>query len=236
MQLSIEQVENRIQNVLSKIRNEDSTDSDVEFLIPPGYRPAVTLKVDGRKKRRNASFDYWSPENGEISISFVRDEPKDEPKPAGTGRKPTSIPANVSARTGDSTPSAANKEDKRQTPSHALSVRSPEQELCEALAEVESQGRAFIALKFFRDRVLPAKGFTWAERPDERQAVLTRAIENGRVVTGRIANPQSPSYPTTTIRLNRNHSEVGDVHRRYAPVRIRGQALSETILRDRGAR
>jgi hypothetical protein len=230
MQLSIEQVETRIQNILSRLRNEDSVDSDVEFLIPSGYRPAVTLKVDGRKKRRNASFDYWSPENGEISISFVRDEQR----PAEVRLNP--VPANAPAMTDDARQPAANKEEKLQMPTQALSPRSPEQELCEALAEVEAQGRAFIALKFFRDRVLPAKGFIWAGRPDERQVVLARAIENGRVVTGRIANPQSPSYPTTTIRLNRDHAQTQEVHRRYMPTRIRGEALSETILRDRGAR
>lgn len=228
----IEQVEARIQDVLSRLRNEDSANPDIRFLIPAGYRPAVTLKVDGRKKRRNASFDYWSPENGEISISFVRDQPK----PADAPLQSASISASASARTDDLTSTRANSEKMDEISPQALLVRSPEQELCEALAEVEAQGRAFIALKFFRDRVLPAKNFSWAKRPDECRAVLERAINSGRIVTGRIPNPQSPSYPTTTVRLNRDRIHTQEMHRRYTPTSIRGESLSETILRDRGSR
>src|SRR5262249_57914771 len=75
-------------------------------------------------------------------------------------------------------------------------------ELCAALAEAERGGHAFIALKWFRDSFLPRKSYRWNQHPESRQAVLAEAIQRGVVLTSKIANPKTPAYPTTTIRLN----------------------------------
>src|SRR5712691_9392002 len=41
------------------------------IIAPEGFRPVVELyNVDGRKKRRTASADNWSPSDGEIRIYF----------------------------------------------------------------------------------------------------------------------------------------------------------------------
>jgi hypothetical protein len=115
----------------------------------------------------------------------------------------------------------------------AGSLESQEKELCRALEEVERQGRAFIALRWFRENVLPATGFAWASDPAQRQSVLTSAITKGLITTSRIPNPRS-SFPTTAIRLNRAPSTPQQQGQRYAPVRIHGESLSSSILRDRG--
>jgi len=76
-------------------------------------------------------------------------------------------------------------------------------ELCAALAEAERGGHAFIALKWFRDSFLPRIAYRWNRQPESRRTVLAGAIQRGVVVTGKIANPKTPAYPCTTIRLNR---------------------------------
>ena len=81
-------------------------------------------------------------------------------------------------------------------------------ELCAALAEAERGGHAFIALKWFRDSFLPRKAFRWNQHPDTRQTVLAEAIQRGLVMTSKIANPKTPAYPTTTIRLNRAEAGI----------------------------
>jgi len=60
------------------------------------------------------------------------------------------------------------------------------------------------------------------------------------VLTSKVPNPKSPSYPVTAIRLNRQHPQVAAVLGEqdsaalgFQPVDIRGEPLSETVLRDR---
>jgi hypothetical protein len=213
----------------------------VKILVPAGYRPVVELQENGRRKRRTASADNWSPETGEILISFSKDDStqpqarhfEESPAPvqrvnrvpSGTGRAFSVSRENVPDRSRSSSGSPV---------SSANSVNSQERELCRALEEVERQGRAFIALRWFRDDVLPATGFSWVSDPDQRQSVLTSAIAKGLIGTSRIPNPRS-AFPTTAIRLNRAPvAPQGEGQQRYSPVRIHGEPLSSTILRDRG--
>ncbi len=79
MKNTIQEVESRLEADLSKLRSPDfkSLEAVRGCLIPPGYRVHVQLHgKDGRKKRKNASADSWTPESGEIRIHF---EPESKP-------------------------------------------------------------------------------------------------------------------------------------------------------------
>jgi hypothetical protein len=84
--------------------------------------------------------------------------------------------------------------------------------LLSALQEAESApGRSFVALKWFRDEYLHSTGLSWAQDEQQRQYLLTRAIEEGRILKDRVLNPKAPLYPTTTIRLNRQKAAAAGV-------------------------
>jgi len=213
---TIQETEDSIESALFHIRSigkSDPTISQVlDFLAPRGFRPVVELLEDNRKKRRTASADNWQPATGEIRIYF---EPSEEATPASNAETPS-----------------------HSDPNPALASDSRMSEMVTALEEAEtSDGRTFIALKWFRDEFLPSKGYAWAQKPDERQAVLAKAISEGSILTGKVANPRAPLYPTTTIKVNRQRQQRSSMPAsRFRPVRIAGEPLSGTILRDRGSR
>lgn len=229
--LSILDVEESIQNALESLRSKPPAQiaAALAFLAPEGYHPVVELQEEGRKKRRTASAENWTPETGEILISFTKGPRRHVQKPAYSSEPDVFEPRSIPSPQHDEP--IGSRAVKRTT---ASAHSSTQQEVCGALDEVERQGRSFVALKWFRDEVLPAK-FAWAARPEERQAVLAKAIEDGLIVTSRIANPRSP-FPTTTIRLNRSRVAFEESTRRFAPIRIQGEPLSSTLLRDRGER
>jgi hypothetical protein len=107
-------------------------------------------------------------------------------------------------------------------------------ELCSALAEAERGGHAFIALKWFRDSFLPRKSYRWNQNPESRQAVLAEAIQRGVVLTSKIANPKTPAYPTTTIRLNRAEAGIPEEAQRFHPVPVHGETLTAVLEEERG--
>jgi hypothetical protein len=117
----------------------------------------------------------------------------------------------------------------------------PAAELVRALAAAEAQPELrFIALKWFRDHYLPQQKLTWTDSADERDRVLRQAIERGWATTCRVPNPKAPQFPTTAIQLNRLHPQVEKLVgaarpavAEFAPVRIGGEPLSKTLLRDR---
>lgn len=192
----------------------------LQFLAPPGYQAIVELcSENGRSKRRNASADTWSPEEDEVRIYFERVSNGDQPaRPARSPR----VPAQV-----------AYEDDSQETVLPA-DMDARVKELCAALAEAERGGHAFIALKWFRDSFLPRKTFRWNQNPDSRQAVLAEAIQRGVVLTSKIANPKTPTYPTTTIRLNRAEAGIPEEKQRFQPVSIDGEPLGELIEAERG--
>ena len=104
-----------------------------------------------------------------------------------------------------------------------------------ALAEAERGGHAFIALKWFRDSFLPRKVFRWNQHPETRQVVLAEAIQRGVVLTSKIANPKTPAYPTTTIRLNRAEAGIPEEAQRFHPVEVQGEPVAVAIDEDRGS-
>lgn len=191
----------------------------LRFLAPPGYQAIVELcSENGRSKRRNSTAEDWSPEEDEVRIYFERvDEGEPAPRPVRSTRvhdhrmetddDEVLVPADMDARV---------------------------KELCGALAEAERGGHAFIALKWFRDSFLPRKAFRWNQNPESRQSVLAEAIQRGVVLTSKIANPKTPAYPTTTIRLNRAEAGIPEEAQRFHPVAIQGEALAAIIEEERG--
>ncbi len=194
----------------------------LHFLAPPGYQAIVELcGENGRSKRRNAAADAWTPEEDEVRIYFERiDGAEAAPRPARSLR--------VAAEP------AYDDEDDGQEAVIPADLDARVKELCAALAEAERGGHAFIALKWFRDSFLPRKAFRWNQHPESRQAVLAEAIQRGVVVTSKIANPKTPAYPTTTIRLNRAEAGMPEEAQRFHPVTIHGDSISDAIDEERG--
>ena len=192
----------------------------LRFLAPAGYQAIVELcNESGRSKRRNASADTWSPEEDEVRIYFERVNGGEQPARAGRGQR-------VAA-------SSDQDEDDDQEAVLPADMDARVKEVCAALAEAERGGHAFIALKWFRDSFLPRKTYRWNQHPDTRQAVLAEAIQRGLVLTSKIANPKTPAYPTTTVRLNRAEAGIPEEAQRFHPVEVEGEPLSETIEAER---
>jgi hypothetical protein len=194
----------------------------LHFLAPPGYQAIVELCSDnGRSKRRNAAADSWSPEEDEVRIYFERVE--------GGEAAPRAVRAPRAAAE-----PAYEDEDDSQEAIIPADLDARVKELCAALAEAERGGHAFIALKWFRDSFLPRKAFRWNQHPESRQAVLAEAIQRGVVITSKIANPKTPAYPTTTIRLNRAEAGIPEEAQRFHPVAVHGDSIAEAIEEERG--
>ena len=222
--MTIEELETRIEPSLAK--------SDaLHPLVPSGYRVKVTLlDQNGRKKRRSASADTWSPESGLIQISFEKVSRHTADKDAAVGKAPPASGVETSER-----PTAGPVPDPRLALSGSLS------DLIKCLDHAESRpGYTFVALKWFRDVALPAGAPAWAQSDAVRSNVLRDAIERRIVLTGRIPNPKSPQFPVTTIKLNRLLPEVravlghgSSMDEGFEPIAIRGETLSATVLRER---
>ena len=221
--LSIPDAEEVIEEALNDLG--DSADPGMakamHFLCPPGYQAIVELcGENGRSKRRNAGADSWSPEEDEVRIYFERAEGGEvSPRVARMPRGDQAFDDDY-----DDGQEAVIPAD--------LDVRV--KELCAALAEAERGGHAFIALKWFRDSFLPRKAFRWNQHAEPRQAVLAEAIQRGVVLTSKIANPKTPAYPTTTIRLNRAEAGIPEEAQRFHPVAVHGGSIAEAIEEERG--
>jgi hypothetical protein len=222
------------EEIIEEALNELSFSQDpglvraLHFLAPPGYQAIVELcGENGRSKRRNASAESWSPEEDEVRIYFERSGDGDsDAAPRAARNTPKAVAATV-----DHSPE--DDEDSQESVIPAdLDARV--KELCAALAEAERGGHAFIALKWFRDSFLPRKAFRWNQHPESRQAVLAEAIQRGVVLTSKIANPKTPAYPTTTIRLNRAEAGIPDEAQRFHPVAVHGESIADAIEEERG--
>ncbi|MGB6686708.1 MAG: hypothetical protein WBE76_02595 [Terracidiphilus sp.] len=223
--LSIPEAEEIIEEALNDLGFSENPGlaRALRFLAPPGYQAIVELcSENGRSKRRNASAESWSPEEDEVRIYFERADSDAAPRVSRVSPR-------IAAEHG-----LDEDEDSQQAiiPSD-LDARV--KELCAALAEAERGGHAFIALKWFRDSFLPRKAFRWNQHPESRQAVLAEAIQRGVVLTSKIANPKTPAYPTTTIRLNRAEAGIPEEAQRFHPVAIHGDSIGEAIEEERGS-
>jgi hypothetical protein len=255
---TISDIEETVQKGLEALRNaplNEQITAALRFLTPPGYRPYAQLEEDGRKKRSTAAASNWNPETGEIVIYFeplekvpshaVASRPGSEQPPASRSSRFAGLQRE--AETGKRyvptlmTPGEQDISGERRVRTFLGEAVEPLvseeqiQQLCSALAEAEKAGRAFIALKRFRDDELTTHGYSWAASLAHRQAVLARAIDLGAVATAQIPNPKAPQHPTTTVKLNRESKYAQAVAPRYQPIRARGGAsASEIIIRDRG--
>ena len=123
----------------------------------------------------------------------------------------------------------------------AGSPSDPVSDLVRSLDRAElTPGYDFVSLKWFRDVVLKAESFDWAQSDAARQAVLRESIERRLVLTSKVQNPKSPQFPVTAIRLNRllpgTQAILGAesaLDSDFDPVEIRGEGLSATVLRQR---
>ncbi len=222
--LSIPAAEEIIEEALNELAylQDPGLASALRFLAPSGYQAIVELcSENGRSKRRTASADTWSPEEDEVRIYFERIE-GDEPAP-----RLSRAPRTAAGR-------FVEEEGQEQEAVLTADIDARVKELCAALAEAERGGHAFIALKWFRDSFLPRKAFRWNQHPETRQAVLAEAIQRGVVLTSKIANPKTPEYPTTTIRLNRAEAGIPEEAQRFHPVEVQGEPVSAAIDEERG--
>ena len=185
-------------------------------LLLPGYVCSVRLHGESRKKRQSALLEKnWHPDSDSIQISFERAAASPQ-APSHESVSPSHRPI--------TTPPASD----------------PLADLIRALDRAESRpGYSFVALKWFRDTALLSEGFSWSSSDSARKSVLTEAIDNKLVLTNSVVNPKSP-YPTTAIRLNRLMPQVQAIlgieeqsPPDFSPLRIRGENLSATVLRDR---
>lgn len=222
--LSIPDAEEIIEEALAELSysQDPGLVRALQFLAPPGYQAIVELcSESGRSKRRNANADSWSPEEDEIRIYFERSDGEDAPAPRAM-RSSRSVERDYDEDDGPEEIIAPADMDTRV------------KELCGALAEAERGGHAFIALKWFRDSFLPRKSFRWNQNPESRQTVLAEAIQRGVVLTSKIANPKTPAYPTTTIRLNRAEAGIPEEAQRFHPVSVNGETLTAVLEEERG--
>lgn len=225
--LSIPDAEEIIEEALSELAfsQDPGLVRALRFLSPPGYQAIVELcSENGRSKRRNSTADSWSPEEDEVRIYFERIEEGEQPAPRAV--RSVSRPA---------IDHSFDSDDDSQEAVLPADMDARVKELCTALAEAERGGHAFIALKWFRDSFLPRKAYRWNQNPESRQAVLAEAIQRGAVLTSKIANPKTPAYPTTTIRLNRAEAGIGEDTQRFHPVEVQGETLAAVIDEDRGS-
>jgi hypothetical protein len=176
---TIQQAEEHIESAflqLNKLRDNPALTHVLDFLAPRGFRPVVELQEDGRSMRRHEAATEWTPEVGEIRIYF---------EPANAAELAAAIEAELE-------------------PEGHYDDETMNRELMEALEQAEkTPGHTFVAIKWFRDTFLPARGYAWAQRQERRHLVLSKAIEEGTILTSRIANPRAPLHPTTTIRMRR---------------------------------
>lgn len=85
----------------------------------------------------------------------------------------------------------------------------PFDEFIRALDEAENQPQLnFVSLKWFRDTYLARSGFGWAQDPDVPRRILQDATERNLVLTSKVPNPKQPTFPVTSIHLNRQHPDV----------------------------
>lgn len=67
---------------------------------------------------------------------------------------------------------------------------------------------SFVSLKWFRDTYLAKRGYGWAHDADIPRRLIQEATERDLILTSKVPNPKAPSFPVTSIRLNREHAEV----------------------------
>ena len=197
---------------------------DLGYPIPLHHEVrASLLYANGRKISGNVSANNWSPKTGRIRIHLVAQE----------GGQQSAEVDHTNANIPPAQP--------REFSGGVSNLNRAEADLLKALDRAEARpGWSFVPLKKFRDEILPLEKFASMRTEVERRKALDSVIKRKFVLTDRVANPRSPQFPVTTIRLNRLMAEVraalglsGNPDLEFRPVEIRGEPLSTTILRER---
>jgi hypothetical protein len=231
--VSIEQVEPRFAQQLEAPLK--AVLKQLGYSIPDGFRLRISLlQCNGRKKRSNAAAGTWVPEKSEPGQFWLEPVTEDKTAVSSGVSNPAEI-ASVSTITG--------AEVSRTPGSSGVEPHSAKTKLLRALDRAESTpGWSFVSLKRFRDDILPMEPFAPGESKFtdvEWQDVLRAAIEERLILTRKVLNPKSPQFPVTSIRLNRMMPEVQQVlgqpkrNLDFHPIRIKGEPLSATVLRER---
>ena len=194
--------------------NLPSTLDGLRHLPLNGRDPQVSIRyVGGRKVRVDADGSYFDPDCCEVVIRFVSTET--------LGEEDGEREANGSGP---------------HEHVDALDFGTAMDQLLDELGKAEGM-RPFVGLKWFRDQYLPTSGHAWTRDPRTSGAILRQATDQRLVLTSQVPNPNQPMRPVTAIRINRRHPrfqpEATRRGARFRPIRIRGGAISETVLGDR---
>lgn len=85
----------------------------------------------------------------------------------------------------------------------------PLQDFILALDQAEHEPHLnFVSLKWFRDTYLQKRGHAWAYDPDITRRLIQEVTERDLVRTSKVPNPKAPSFPVTSIHLNRAHPDI----------------------------
>ncbi|MDD9981612.1 MAG: hypothetical protein OXU81_09685 [Gammaproteobacteria bacterium] len=177
--------------------------------------PQVSIRYleNGRKVRADADGSYFDPDYCEVVIRFVPIETSGEEDDERIANEPSS-----------------------HEHVDALDFGTATDQLLDELGKAEGR-RPFVGLKWFRDQYLPTSGHAWACDPRTSGALLRQATDQRLVLTSQVPNPNQPMRPVTAIRINRRHPrfqpEASRRSARFQPIRIRGGAISDTVLGDR---
>ena len=177
--------------------------------------PQVSIRYleNGRKVRADADGSYFDPDYCEVVIRFVPIETSGEEDDERVANEPGP-----------------------HEHVDALDFGTATDQLLDALGKAEGR-RPFVGLKWFRDQYLPTSGHAWARDPRTSGALLRQATDQRLVLTSQVPNPNQPMRPVTAIRINRRHPrfqpEASRRSARFQSIRIRGGAISDTVLGDR---
>ena len=116
--------------------------------------------------------------------------------------------------------------------------------MAELIKALDSAGRekgsTGVYLDWFREWYVIGDGHDSPSLSEEREETLRKAVKEGIILAKNAPNPLSPTSKVTVIRLNRSHPGVGNAlwdpswgNDDFQPIAIRGEQLSETIIRQR---
>ena len=195
--------------------NLPSTLDGLRHLPLNDRNPQVSIRYleNGRKVRADADGSYFDPDYCEVAIRFVSIETsgeEDDERGASGSRPHEHV--------------------------DAFDFEMAMDQLLDELGKAEGR-RPFVGLKWFRDQYLPTSGHTWTHDPRTSGALLRQATDQRLILTSQVPNPNQPMRPVTAIRINRRHPrfqpEAARRSTRFQPIRIRGGAISDTVLGDR---
>jgi hypothetical protein len=230
-----------MKNTIEKVERAGAQELDCpirkflqNFYPDPKDRRIIVSLFDesGRKKRCSASSENWSPEAGEIRIRF-ESAISHVPETLKTDREEADLRRQSPANERLAEPSPSRSEPQRD---EILENEGLVQALISLDRAESTPGWNFVPLRKFRDEILS----TDIPSATERHSLLDTSIKRRLVLVGKVPNPKSPQFPVTTVRLNRLMPEVKaalgqsyDDEEDFHPVEIRGEPISETIIRER---